>query len=73
VARKFTCDICGKPTEKIEAKLFAVPSRNHRMHYSHHADVGECCWNRLLDLFHWSERVTRKVPAKPKVRKKEVA
>ena len=58
-----TCDICGKPTEKVVAKLFFTPmiagvNRAVHSNYSHHADVGVCCQPRLLRSFKFQKRLT---------------
>jgi transcriptional regulator of met regulon len=66
LARKILkrCDICGKPTDQIAAKLLYVPvlpdNRGRRAHsnYSHHADVGVCCAEKLLKLFQFQPRTT---------------
>jgi hypothetical protein len=64
MARQLMCDICKKPTDRIEAKLhyIAVGSGKRITHsdYTHHADVGACCANRILELFNFRSRMTRK-------------
>jgi hypothetical protein len=63
VAVQKLCDVCRKPTNKIVGKLQYIPTRSTaRSHsdYTHHADVGECCSSRLLQLFNFRERMTRK-------------
>ena len=57
------CDICKKPTKQIVGKLHfipAIPGVSAVVHsnYTHHADVGECCKNRLLTNFSFRERVS---------------
>lgn len=57
------CDVCKQPCKKIVGKLFftpLVPGVVGGVHsnYSHHADVGECCKNRLLKGFNFTKRVT---------------
>lgn len=64
MAVKKVCDICRKDTNKIVGKLQFIPTdkakaRTHS-NYTHHADVGECCVNRLLELFNFRERMSRK-------------
>ncbi len=59
-----TCDVCGRPTKVIAGKLLFVPTtgstkeRTHS-HYTHHADVGDCCKDRILKLG-FRKRMTRK-------------
>lgn len=57
------CDICKKPTEQIVGKLFFGPvirgtSRAVHSSYTHHADVGACCKDRLLKGFNFRKRLT---------------
>ena len=59
-----TCDICRRPCKEIKAKLNFIPlveGKKNRAHsaYSHHADVGECCSDRLLELFNFRPRMTK--------------
>lgn len=58
------CDYCNKPTNKIAVKLFKTPANGRRAHhrYSHHADIGECCINKV-NLINWSPRQKRDKPA----------
>ena len=64
MARISQCDICKKPTNRIIAKLHYIPAgpngakRMTHSHYSHHADVGECC-EKILTLFNFRKRMTR--------------
>lgn len=65
MARKTTkiCDICKKETEQIAGKLFFTPVTNGRSsvdhtNYSHHADVGVCCRDKLLRGFSFTKRLT---------------
>ena len=63
MARSLSCDICQRPCERIVAKLHRIPAGNgpiSHSNYSHHADVGECCDERVLELFRFSPRMTRK-------------
>jgi len=57
------CDICKKPTRRIVAKLHYIPmnglSRSAHSNYTHRADVGECCKERLLTGFNFRMRMTR--------------
>jgi hypothetical protein len=57
------CDVCKKPTERIVGKLHFIPvnglSRSAHSNYTHHADVGECCKERLLHGFAFRKRMTR--------------
>jgi hypothetical protein len=57
------CDVCGKPTERIVAKIQFIPmipgvSRSVHSNYTHHADVGVCCEAKLLRGFKWRKRLT---------------
>lgn len=59
-----TCDICKRKCERIEAKLNYIPlveGKKNRAHsaYTHHADVGECCAQRILELFNFRERMSK--------------
>jgi hypothetical protein len=65
MAREVTlkCDICRRSCKQIAAKLFfgpIIPGVNRAVHsnYTHHADVGECCEKRILELFNFKERLT---------------
>jgi hypothetical protein len=67
MARQAVCDICKRPTNRIVGKLQFVPAeqeggkkRMSHSNYSHHADVGECCGTKLLQLFNFRPRMTRK-------------
>lgn len=57
------CDLCKKPTERIVAKLQYIPvipgvrAINHS-NYTHHCDVGECCGDRVLELFNFRKRMS---------------
>jgi len=57
------CDICRKPTDHIVGKLHFIPvnglSRSAHSNYTHHADVGECCKERLLSGFQFRKRMTK--------------
>lgn len=58
-----TCDLCKKPTTRIVAKLNYIPmisglARGAHSNYTHHADVGMCCGNRVLKIFNFRERMT---------------
>jgi hypothetical protein len=58
------CDICRKPTRKIVGKLHFIPmiagvSRGVHSNYTHHADVGECCKDRLFKGFNFNKRMTK--------------
>jgi len=56
------CDVCRKPTKRIVAKMNYIPSTSRRAHsnYTHHLDVGECCGERVLKLFNWKQRMSKK-------------
>jgi hypothetical protein len=57
------CDICGRECNQIVGKINFTPlipgasTANHN-NYSHHADVGNCCRDRLLSGFRWRKRLT---------------
>jgi hypothetical protein len=54
------CDVCRKPTNKIVAKLLLTPSPSVKhSNYTHHADVGECCKDRVIKLFNFRPRMTK--------------
>ena len=63
MARGATCDVCRRPTERIVAKVHYIPmdrkERTTHSDYSHHADIGVCCADKLLRLFNWQTRQTR--------------
>lgn len=48
-----TCDVCGKPCERVAFKLFLAPvgdnTRSTHSDYTAHADVGECCVAGLIN------------------------
>lgn len=57
------CDVCGKPTDQIVGKLTFVPmipgvSRSAHSNYSHSADVGSCCREKLLRGIKFRPRMT---------------
>lgn len=57
------CDVCGKATERIVAKLLYVPmipgvNRSAHSNYTHHCDVGVCCQQRLVRGFRFRKRQT---------------
>lgn len=63
------CDVCGKETGHIVAKLFYVPivkgvSSRTVSNYTHRLDVGSCCSlnsgrNRFLKILKWRQRQTK--------------
>jgi hypothetical protein len=57
------CDICRQETTRIIGKLHFIPinglSRSAHSNYTHHADVGECCKDRLLKGFSFRKRMSR--------------
>lgn len=75
------CDVCGKETNNIVAKLFYVPvvkgvSNRTTSNYTHRLDVGSCCSinggrNRFLKMLKWRERLSKK--EYEKVRRSNVA
>lgn len=64
MARVLVCDVCGKPTEEIVAKMFISPLRRgvtaHHAAYSHRLDVGACCQPKVMKAFRWVKRTTAK-------------
>lgn len=57
-----TCDLCGKPTERVVAKLYLsnrTGGKNDHANYTAHADVGECCMG-LVVKFKWQRRKPNK-------------
>jgi hypothetical protein len=68
VANQLICDLCKRPCNEITAKLYYAPRRTERRRkgfsyhsdYTHHLDVGECCSDRVLTLFNWRPRKTKK-------------
>jgi len=63
MARSLQCDICKRPCNTILAKIQYIPmdrpKRTTHSDYSHHADVGECCSERILEMFNFTPRRTR--------------
>lgn len=74
MSKQLICDVCQKETEEIAGKMFLSPvgrgnPRNgFHVNYSHHGDVGVCCWSRVLKSFHLRERQTAKEYAKSRSR-----
>ena len=59
------CDVCGQPTERIAGKISFVPSipgvsRLNWNNYTHSADVGECCKDKLFADISFRKRMTKK-------------
>jgi len=60
-----TCDVCGRETDAIVGKLQFIPcipgvhKLNHS-NYTHHADVGACCKDKLFKAFKFQKRMTAK-------------
>jgi hypothetical protein len=57
------CDICGQTTEQIAGKLCYVPSipgvlRLTANNYSHAADVGVCCKDKLFGEVKFTKRMS---------------
>lgn len=57
------CDVCGKPTERIVAKIYftpTIPGVQKAVHsnYSHHADVGTCCSTRVVKGLRMKKRTS---------------
>jgi hypothetical protein len=63
MARGLRCDICNRPTDYIAAKLHYIPAGNGKRithsDYTHHADVGPCCSERILEMFKFQKRRSR--------------
>ena len=62
MARKVICDVCKKPTDEIVGKLFYTPLKSGKVkdsQYTHHADVGECCAPKLMQVISFRERMTQ--------------
>lgn len=58
------CDICGRPTERIVGKISWVPYvpgvvRLNWNNYTHVADVGECCKDKLWEDVNFRKRMTQ--------------
>ena len=57
------CDVCNKPST-IAAKLFYTPmnhdgpKKSPHQHYQKHADIGECCADRILKVINFRDRMT---------------
>jgi hypothetical protein len=57
------CDVCKKPTDKIVGKLHFIPSipgtsRKSHSNYTHTADIGVCCKDKLLQGINFRKRMT---------------
>lgn len=57
------CDVCGRPTEQIAGKLCYVPSipgvvRLQSNNYSHAADVGVCCKDKIFGQVKFTKRLS---------------
>lgn len=61
LAKQLVCDACGRPTNRLVAKLFLAPrnGRNDHSNYTAHADIGECCAARITEQFKWQKRKKR--------------
>lgn len=63
MGRVYVCDVCKRPTARIEEKLLITPTPSHgrSMHsnYTHHADVGICCVGRIKNFINFKPRRTR--------------
>ena len=61
------CDVCGKQCKEVKAKLYLSPVRPGETQftasrYTGHADVGECCVEKVAGFAKWQRR--RTVPRK---------
>lgn len=59
------CDLCGQPTEQIVGKISFCPTirgvvRLNWNNYTHTADVGECCKDKLFKEVKFRKRMTQK-------------
>jgi hypothetical protein len=59
------CDICKQTTNQIVGKLHFTPmvpgvSRGIHSNYTHTADVGACCKDRLFKSFDFRKRMSAK-------------
>jgi hypothetical protein len=76
MATTHQCDVCGRKCERIVAKLFFGPvlrgsTNASHSNYTHHADVGDCCRDRLLKGFQFRKRMSQSEylrSRKPKIR-----
>lgn len=60
---KLVCDICRRETTRIVGKLQFIPvipgvSKAVHSNYTHHADVGACCSDKLMRGFNFQKRLT---------------
>jgi hypothetical protein len=60
-----TCDVCGRPTDLIVGKLHFIPSipgvtKLTHSQYTHHADVGVCCKDKLFKALKFQTRMSAK-------------
>jgi hypothetical protein len=56
--------VCGNPTERIAGKISFVPSipgvvRLNWNNYTHSADVGECCYEKIFGEINFRKRMTK--------------
>lgn len=60
MAKMVICDICGKPTDQVAAKLWYAPTEGPQRveRYTHHLDVGDCCHHKVMNQFKWHKRQT---------------
>lgn len=65
MARELMCDICKKPTQRIVTKLLLLSIKDgekwRRNDYVAHADVGDCCAQKILkeEFVKWAPRKKR--------------
>jgi hypothetical protein len=57
------CDICKRETDTIVGKLHWIPSipgvtKLVHSNYTHHADVGACCKDKIFKVFSFQKRQT---------------
>lgn len=59
------CDVCKQPCDRIVGKLHFTPmvpgvSRGIHSNYTHTADVGNCCKDKLFTAFDFRKRMSAK-------------
>jgi len=57
------CDVCGQQTDTIVGKLHFIPSipgvtKLVHSEYTHHADIGPCCKDKLFKAFKFQQRMS---------------
>lgn len=62
---RITCDSCGRPCERVVAKLYLsnhTGLRNDHANYTAHADIGDCCIAKFIGngTIKWQKRKSNK-------------